>query len=816
MENMALMAADKVKAVAKPETPLQDWSSRGLAQSLDIKEVVRSVVSSCLAVPIEVAEQQAFSTLHSHPLKIRNELHDWPAMQCWILEKLIQKCGESSFRMDDLHPGRMRLCQFYEYMRHNSDDSPLYIFDSQFARGKNLNRKSLVDDYSPIFSGIENDLFSIVPDSVRPPWRWFLLGGQRSGTDIHTDPLGTSAWNAVVQGRKLWVFFPPDSDPNTVSPEHRRGKRSAIEWFLDVWPSIDQQKHQTPTYTIQERGEVVFVPRGWWHVVINLTTTVAVTHNFAMLRDIEHIVPDVLANSPETFARRWILECVTQELLPSLSEIILSMAVDGDSSIQRFLQDTLKGNFKKDDVSSTDDDSGCDSDQDEMHTSEDKRRTKSATKVVFLDCDGVLANHRSASWEYEDHDNSLYYDPFRKEIPLERRCLLNLKHVLDETGAFIVLSTTWRLYPAPRKFLVSAIETIVGVSNIVIGDTPNLGMFADRGHEIDSWLQANPGVTSYVVFEDDKKHLGGMKALLDSRCIVTTIMRDDRYPMNEGITSEKAYIAIKILGPATVTPVLKKRVVCSLCNRPSTVCVCSALPKKRIHLKKCRAVVLSHPHERKKKNSSVPIISLCLDTQSMIVHHGRHLTHGSHGETVLNSMASRVLLVFPAPEAMSLDFALQQAPGLSMPLSSSPVGSYGDANDDRRINVVFIDGTWQHAKEMVARNIKAGRFPKETKIVKISMNDMRSWPPEKSGLCSYKPRRFGIRTPPSPEHFSTGETMAWVLSKIENDPSLYESLLRPLDLMVEKWDLCKKLRRETGDRSSRYDYGRECGPEEQS
>jgi histone arginine demethylase JMJD6 len=653
---------DKVKAMAKPGTPLQDWSSRGLAQSLDMEEVVLSVVSSCLAVPIEVVQRQNFSSLPSHPLKIRNELNDWPAMQSWTLEKLLQKCGESSFRMDDLHPGRMRLCQFYKYMRHNSDDSPLYIFDSQFARGKNAKRKSLVHDYSPIFSGIENDLFSIVPDRGRPPWRWFLLGGQRSGTDIHTDPLGTSAWNAVVQGTKLWLFFPPDSDPNTVSPEHRRGKRSAIEWFLDVWPSIDQQKFYdpgvcTPTYTIQERGEVVFVPRGWWHVVINLTTTVAVTHNFAMIRDIEYIVPDVLANSPETFARRWILECVTQEHLPSLSEAILSMAVDGDSSIQRFLQDTLKGDFEKDDVWSTDDDSGCDSDHDEMPASLETRRANSTTKV--------------------------------------------------------------------------------------------------------------------------------------------------------------ADVAIKILDPATVIPKLKKRGICSLCNRPSTVCVCSVLPKKRIHLKKCRAIVLSHPHERKRKNSSVPIISLCLDAQSMIIHHGRHFTRGSHGDTVLNSMASRVLLVFPAPEAISLDSALQQPTAPSIPLSTSPVGSYSDANDRRVVNVVFIDGTWQHAKEMVASNIQAGRFPKETKMVKISINDMRSWPPEKSGICSYKPRRFDIRTPPSPEHFSTGETMAWVLSKIENDPSLYECLLRPLDLMVEKWNFCKKVRQKTGDRSSRYDDGRKYGPGEQ-
>jgi hypothetical protein len=185
-------------------------------------------------------------------------------------------------------------------------------------------------------------------------------------------------------------------------------------------------------------------------------------------------------------------------------------------------------------------------------------RRKLATKVVFLDCDGVLANYRSAIWDFKEDDNSLYHDPHGHQTSLERRCLLNLKRVLDETGAVVVLSTSWRLYPAQRTFLVSAIETIVGVPGIVIGDTPNLGTQGNRGLEIDTWLQANAGVTSYVVFEDDmKRNEEGMKAFLDFRRVVVTIMHDDLDSMNEGITSEKADAAIEILGPVARAPVSK-------------------------------------------------------------------------------------------------------------------------------------------------------------------------------------------------------------------------------------------------------------------
>lgn len=40
-----------------------------------------------------------------------------------------------------------------------------------------------------------------------------IAGPARSGSTFHCDPNATSAWNAVVTGRKLWILFPPDVTP---------------------------------------------------------------------------------------------------------------------------------------------------------------------------------------------------------------------------------------------------------------------------------------------------------------------------------------------------------------------------------------------------------------------------------------------------------------------------------------------------------------------------------------------------------------------------------------------------------------------------
>jgi histone arginine demethylase JMJD6 len=57
----------------------------------------------------------------------------------------------------------------------------------------------------------------------------------------------------------------------------------SVTWFQKMYPKTKTfewrsiQKKPPPLDVVQNAGEIMYVPDGWWHAVLNLTHTVAVT-----------------------------------------------------------------------------------------------------------------------------------------------------------------------------------------------------------------------------------------------------------------------------------------------------------------------------------------------------------------------------------------------------------------------------------------------------------------------------------------------------------------------------------------------------------
>ena len=100
---------------------------------------------------------------------------------------------------------------------------------------------------------------------------------ERSGTCVHIDPLGTSAWNTLIVGKKRWVLFPPHIEKHIVKGRDciRKGEDDeAIHYFTTILPRIklraiahgnsgDYKNFECYEFT-QHETETVFIPNGMY------------------------------------------------------------------------------------------------------------------------------------------------------------------------------------------------------------------------------------------------------------------------------------------------------------------------------------------------------------------------------------------------------------------------------------------------------------------------------------------------------------------------------------------------------------------------
>ena len=225
-------------------------------------------------------------------------MKQWPVQQKWCQDNLLEQYGEVKFRAEAVD---WPLQTYIEYMKNNSDESPLYLFDRSFVEKMNITPGRDGGAYWPP-DCFGEDFFTLL-GSQRPDHRWLIIGPERSGSTFHKDPNATSAWNAVVRGSKYWIMFP--SLANTPPPpgvfvsedqSEVTSPLSIAEWLL----TFHEEARNTPGCLegVCGEGEVLHVPSGWWHLVVNLETAIAITQNFVPKSHITAAI-DFLKNRPK-------------------------------------------------------------------------------------------------------------------------------------------------------------------------------------------------------------------------------------------------------------------------------------------------------------------------------------------------------------------------------------------------------------------------------------------------------------------------------------------------------------------------------------
>ncbi|KAK4936021.1 hypothetical protein LTR10_023016 [Elasticomyces elasticus] len=210
------------------------------------------------------------------PFILTEPVKSWQVYNEWNEEELLAKHGDMVFRAEAVD---WPFEKYMTYMNNTCDESPLYLFDRAFVEKMNLEVGT--NGAYALPQAFQEDLFTLLGDQ-RPDHRWLIIGPERSGSTFHKDPNATSAWNAVIRGSKYWIMFPNSVLPPGVYMSEDESEvtspLSIAEWLL----SFHAEARGTPGCLegICREGEVLHVPSGWWHLVVNLDPAIAITQNF--------------------------------------------------------------------------------------------------------------------------------------------------------------------------------------------------------------------------------------------------------------------------------------------------------------------------------------------------------------------------------------------------------------------------------------------------------------------------------------------------------------------------------------------------------
>lgn len=154
-------------------------------------------------------------------------------------------------------------------------------------------------------------------------------------------------------------------------------------------------------------------------------------------------------------------------------------------------------------------------------------------KIIFQDIDGVLypCFHRGRLKMNQDRvkakliaTDSYYEDANAKDLlasyeGFDKEAMKRLKKLVDETGAYIVVSSSWRFMHTIKDF--KQMFHIHGLKDAVIDIAPMASSFL-KEPSIEEYLHAHPDIDAYVILDDIN-----MESHFPGHCVVCPDVFDE-------------------------------------------------------------------------------------------------------------------------------------------------------------------------------------------------------------------------------------------------------------------------------------------------
>ncbi|CAE7536465.1 unnamed protein product [Symbiodinium sp. CCMP2456] len=254
---------------------------------------------------------------HKEPVVLRGLVRRWPATKEWTWEQLADPEGKYRHFHLEKH-----LQQFFSthaksenLFLENIILKPPFSSDCPFAavtqQGDGPNKvlgRNFLPRLNEAWSESKAQAFQagmLEDENYAESVQGFIIAGPAgAGGMLHVDPDSTAYWNALVHGRKRWLFLkpeelealaeavananlgqelglltlPPTNVSNDLTIRHIKRllqKVPAIHWFGKLLPLLQQAKLEfSHAEVIVEAGELVFGPPGVWHIALALEDSI--------------------------------------------------------------------------------------------------------------------------------------------------------------------------------------------------------------------------------------------------------------------------------------------------------------------------------------------------------------------------------------------------------------------------------------------------------------------------------------------------------------------------------------------------------------
>uniref|UniRef100_A0A914PGY3 Jumonji domain-containing protein 4 n=1 Tax=Panagrolaimus davidi TaxID=227884 RepID=A0A914PGY3_9BILA len=181
------------------------------------------------------------------------------------VEQIDPQSGQKVYR-------RMSLLDFV-YLLQEGGDSQVYLKDWHAQKEFSL-PSNIYHDHLPYFmkmDWINNEKWTESDENpMKGDYRFIYFGAPGSRTLLHEDVFRSFSWSYNVTGFKHWLIL----------PMHRKGE------FLQRYPEVDDFSTIPNVIedfelieAIQEPGEIMVMPPGYYHQVLNLTECLSINHN---------------------------------------------------------------------------------------------------------------------------------------------------------------------------------------------------------------------------------------------------------------------------------------------------------------------------------------------------------------------------------------------------------------------------------------------------------------------------------------------------------------------------------------------------------